>query len=39
MQYTVIVEHENGVYRALIPALGDLSAEGASRDEAVKNGQ
>lgn len=39
MQYPVIVEHKNGVYRALIPALSDLSAEGASRDDAVKNAQ
>jgi predicted RNase H-like HicB family nuclease len=37
MQYTVIVEYKNGVYRALIPALSDLSEEGASREEAVQN--
>ena len=36
MQYPVIVEHINGVYRALIPALSDLSAEGATREEAVQ---
>jgi predicted RNase H-like HicB family nuclease len=39
MQYPVIVEHDNGIYRALIPALSGLSAEGSSRDEAVKNAQ
>ena len=39
MQYPVIVEHNNGIYRALIPALSGLSAEGSSRDEAVKNAQ
>jgi predicted RNase H-like HicB family nuclease len=37
MQYPVIVEHINGAYRALIPALSDLSAEGATREEAVHN--
>ena len=35
MEYPVIVENNNGVYRALIPALADLSAEGGSADEAV----
>ena len=39
MQYPVIVEHKNGMYRALIPALSGLSAEGASRDQAVINAQ
>jgi len=39
MQYPVIVEYKNGVYRALIPALSGLSAEGASREEAVQNVQ
>lgn len=39
MQYQVIVEHKNGTYRALLPTLGDLSAEGASRDEALINAQ
>jgi len=39
MEYPVIVEQKNGVWRAVIPALADLSAEGASRDEAVKNAQ
>lgn len=36
MEYPVIVEHKNGVYRAFIPALAGVSAEGASRDEAVQ---
>jgi predicted RNase H-like HicB family nuclease len=35
MEYPVIVEQKNGVYRALIPALADLSAEAQSPDEAV----
>jgi len=39
MEYPVIVEQKNGVWRAFIPALADLSAEGASRDEAMKNAQ
>lgn len=39
MEYPVIVEQKNGVWRAVIPALSDLSAEGASRDEAMKNAQ
>jgi predicted RNase H-like HicB family nuclease len=39
MEYPVIVEKNNGVYRALIPALADLSAEGLSPDEAVQNVQ
>jgi predicted RNase H-like HicB family nuclease len=37
MQYPVIVENKNGAYRALIPALSGLSAEGATREEAVQN--
>ena len=37
MQYPVIVEQKNGRWRAVIPALSDLSAEGASYDEAVDN--
>jgi len=36
MEYPVIVEKNNGVYRALIPSLADLSAEGQSPDEAVE---
>jgi predicted RNase H-like HicB family nuclease len=39
MEYPVIVEQKNGVYRALIPALADLSAEGQSIDEAVQKVQ
>jgi predicted RNase H-like HicB family nuclease len=39
MQYPVIIEHNNGVFRAIIPALPALSAEGASREEAVANAQ
>lgn len=35
MEYPVIIEQKNGVWRAVIPALSDLTAEGASRDEAV----
>lgn len=35
MEYSVIIENHNGVWRAVIPALSDLSAEGASEDEAV----
>jgi predicted RNase H-like HicB family nuclease len=36
MEYPVIVERRNGAYRALIPALGELSAEAPSPDEAVQ---
>lgn len=36
MEYPVIVEKNNGVYRALLPALAALSAEGQSPDEAVE---
>jgi predicted RNase H-like HicB family nuclease len=39
MQYPVIVEQHNGIFRALIPTLSGLSAEGLSRDEAVSNAQ
>jgi predicted RNase H-like HicB family nuclease len=39
MEYPVIVEQKNGVWRAFIPALSDLSAEGATRDEAIRNAQ
>lgn len=35
MEYPVIVEQKNGVWRAVIPALSDLSAEGTTYDEAV----
>jgi len=37
MQYSVIVENNNGIWRAVIPALADLAAEGTSEDEAVNN--
>jgi predicted RNase H-like HicB family nuclease len=37
MEYPVIVEQHNGVWRAVIPALSDLTAEGSSYDEAVHN--
>lgn len=37
MQYSVIVEKNDGIWRAFIPALADLSAEGASEEEAVNN--
>lgn len=39
MEYPVIVEQKNGIWRAVIPALADLCAEGASRDKAMKNAQ
>lgn len=39
MEYAVIVEQSDGVWSALIPALPRLAAEGASRDEAVRNAQ
>ena len=39
MEYPVIVERKNGIYKALIPALSDLSAEGNTSDEAVLNVQ
>ena len=37
MEYPVLVGRRDGLWRAFIPALGDLAAEGASRDEAVRN--
>jgi len=39
MRYPVIVEQRNGLWRAVIPALSGLSAEGRSRDEAMQNAQ
>ena len=39
MKYPVFVERKNGHWRAIIPALAGLSAEGASCDEAVFNAQ
>ena len=35
MQYPVIIEQLNGHYRATIPALMNLMAEGNTRDEAL----
>jgi predicted RNase H-like HicB family nuclease len=35
--YDVIVERNNGVYRASVPTLPNLSVEGATCDEAVAN--
>ncbi len=37
MQYSVILEQVNGHYRATIPALMDLMAEGKTRNEALRN--
>lgn len=37
MEYAVIVEQDNGIYRARIPALPNLTAEGQSRDQALHN--
>jgi predicted RNase H-like HicB family nuclease len=39
MEYAVLVERKKGSWRAFIPALADLGAEGVSRDEAVQNVQ
>src|SRR5262245_41754332 len=39
MEYPVIIEQKNGVYRAVIPTLADLSAEGQSPDEAMEKVQ
>ncbi len=36
MEYPVIVEQKNGMWRVFIPVLADLSAEGSSRDEALR---
>jgi predicted RNase H-like HicB family nuclease len=35
--FDVIVEQRNGSYRALMPALPNILAEGATRDEAIAN--
>ena len=35
MKYTVIIECENGLYRAQIPSLPGLSAEGTTLEEAL----
>jgi len=39
VEYPVIVERKNGVWRVFIPALAGLSGEGRSRDEALENAQ
>lgn len=39
MQYPVIIEPKNGAYRAVIPALANLSAEGDSPVEALQKVQ
>jgi predicted RNase H-like HicB family nuclease len=39
MEYAVLIERRQKGWRAFIPALADLSAEGRSRDEAVQNVQ
>jgi predicted RNase H-like HicB family nuclease len=35
--YDVIIERQNGIFRALIPTLPNIVAEGATRDEAIIN--
>jgi predicted RNase H-like HicB family nuclease len=37
VEYAVLIERKQGGWRAVIPALADLSAEGVSRDEVVRN--
>jgi len=39
MEYAVLIERQQEGWRAFIPALADLGAEGVSRDEAVRNVQ
>ena len=39
MEFLVIIERKNNHYHASIPALSDLTAEGSTSDEAVKNVQ
>ena len=39
MEYAVLIERKQEGWRAFIPALADLGAEGASPDEAVQNVQ
>lgn len=39
MDYPVIVERKNGIWRAFIPLLSGLAGEGRSRDEAIRNAQ
>jgi predicted RNase H-like HicB family nuclease len=35
MNYSVIIEKRDGVFRAMIPALPNLTAESATRDDAL----
>ena len=37
MEYAVLVERKNEIWCAIIPTLSDLSAKGASYEEAVQN--
>jgi predicted RNase H-like HicB family nuclease len=37
MEYPVLIERRNGLWRAFIPSLGGVEGEGASRDEALRN--
>lgn len=39
MEYAVLVEQKNDIWRAIIPTLSDLSAEGISYEEAVQKVQ
>jgi predicted RNase H-like HicB family nuclease len=39
MEYAVLIERKQEGWRAFIPALADLGAEGGSRDEAIRNVQ
>lgn len=39
MEYAVLVEQKNDIWRAFIPTLSDLSAEGFSYEEAVQKVQ
>ena len=39
MEYPVIVERKDGIWRAFIPVLSGLAGEGRSRDEALRNAQ
>ena len=39
MEYAVLIERKKEGWRAFIPALANLGAEGGSRDEAVQNVQ
>lgn len=36
-KYDVVIEQQNGHFRALIPTLPNITAEGATRDEALAN--